>query len=119
MQKITISVEASEKKHNLRAPENMGFLAPKRNGNSDYSNTSTIKSGYLPDREKHSLLKIVVNLGIKVELKSIPVSLQSFPFQLEQPTKDKKWIDIKNVTNFVIFPNTQTILYPIKSTNLT
>ena len=36
--------------------------------------------------------KIVVNLGIKVEFESIPVS---FLLQSEQPTKEDKWMDLK------------------------
>ena len=31
MQKVTVSQEASDSKHNLPMPEKMGFLAPKRN----------------------------------------------------------------------------------------
>ena len=40
-------------------------------------------------RVKHSLHEIVVNLRIKVEFESIPVSFLSFiTFQSEQPTKE-------------------------------
>ena len=52
MQKITISHKASDGKGNVRRPENMGFLAPKKNSFTDPIDISAEKTAILLGREK-------------------------------------------------------------------
>ena len=81
MQKIAISQEASDRKGNLNMPENMGFLAPKKKLRPE---------GWLFYwfGKNIPLHEMIVNLRIKVEFESTPVSFWSFvPFHPEQPTK--------------------------------
>ena len=65
---------------NLRIPEDMGILTPKRNFFSYLDRYLDRKMVILLVREKHSPHEIEVNLGIKDEFESIPVFVLFFVF---------------------------------------